>query len=154
MLCRCAWCQEDLNLPVAEAYISDVLSATSPCSSIHATIAPIPSSILASMSTWNVSYSSFLATAVGSAGGQGGTTSGSGLPTQSTAGSLGPSWTSTYTFAGSDAPSGMISSGTEPTSTGSSTGSNTGGAEGWRTISRVAVIMGLLCFGVSVLCVL
>jgi hypothetical protein len=153
MVCRCAWCQEALNLPVAEGYIPDILSATSSCSSIYATIAPIPSSILASMSTWNMSYSSFLATAVGSAG-QGGTISGSGLPTQSAAGSLGPSWTSTYTFAGSDAPSGTISGGTEPTSTGSSTGSNTGGAKGWRTISRVAVIMGLLCFGVSVLCIL
>ncbi|KAF4625870.1 hypothetical protein G7Y89_g12296 [Cudoniella acicularis] len=91
----CDWCLLDFNLPVGGGtYTVD----TSSCASASATIAPIPSSILASISTWNVSFSGFLATAF-SSGASGSNSASTGQVTQSATGSVNSAWTSTYTLA-------------------------------------------------------
>lgn len=115
------------------------------CTSAHITIAPVPSSVIASVSAWNVTFAGFLATA-----------STFSLPTQSTTQSSSSVYTSTITQVGGTLPTSTISGGPESSATISTTkaGPNTGGAESWKTISGFVVIFSILSFGVSVLYVL
>jgi hypothetical protein len=153
-----------LNLGADPIYPDAASADSAGCSSVHVTIAPVPSSVLASVSAWNSSFSSFLVTAIPSGGsgpspaftGQGGSTSKLALSTKSATQSASSAYTSTFTLVGGALPTSTNPGGLESTAAATTTkaGSNTGGAEGWRTMSSVAVVLSILCFGVSVLCVL
>jgi len=147
LACRCDWCLLDFNLPVGGGiYTVD----TSGCVSASATIAPIPSSILASMSTWNISFSGFLATAFSSRA-SGSNSASTGQVTQSATGSVSSAWTSTYTLAGGALPTSTTSRGPDATGSTPATGSNSSGAESRKTMSSIAVIVWILLLGVSFL---
>jgi hypothetical protein len=155
----------NLTTPDDPLYSDSASINSAGCSSAHLTIAPVPSSVLASVSAWNASYSSALATITNSGGsspntastGQIGSTSKGGSSTKSANGSSSSIYTSTFTFGGGALPTSTTSGSSEATTTtptSTKAGSNTGGAEGWKDMSRVAVILSIVSFGVSVLYVL
>ncbi|KAN0096498.1 hypothetical protein V8E51_015303 [Hyaloscypha variabilis] len=150
---ECIWCQEALNLTDLSLDLWSQSIAFSGCSSAHATIAPVPSSVLASISAWNSSYSSFLATATLTSFGESATTG----PTISTSnfgfstslstgnGANSSSWTSTFTLL---APTGdnSIATGAVATATslGSSPSSSSKGNEGGLRMMNNSVMILLL----------
>jgi hypothetical protein len=149
-VCSCDWCLLDFN--ITTDFGGEVLTInTATCVSNSATIAPIPSSILASLSRWNVSYAGFLATALNlRATGLSFTSTQSQISTVSVL----SVWTHTYTYYGGGAPTistpgSSRATGSAPTATKAAANAN--GAESWRRMMRIAVITWTSFFSISLL---
>jgi hypothetical protein len=77
-----------------------------------------------------------------------------GQVTPTATGSDSYSWTSTFTFDGGAVPTSTGPEATGSTPTTTQVGSNASGAESWRTLSSVVVIIWGLLFSVSFLYVI
>ena len=156
IICRCVWCQAAYDL----SYYNDVGQNKAGCSSIGATVAPIPSSILAAESQYNKTYTGVIsgatATATGHSGSAGAITSTSGLPAQTT------STTSTVAQAGGGINSivtlGGGGGGGQATTTGSGESQSTTTVTTTKAASGsiyaegqcLALVLSMISFGLSV----
>lgn len=155
IICRCVWCQAAYDL----SYYNDVPQNKEGCSSIGATIAPIPSSILAAESQYNKTYTGVIsgatATTTGHSGSAGAITSTSGLPAQTT------STTSTEAQGGGGINSVVTlggGGGGQATTTGSGesqsittvTTTKAASGSGYAEGQRVAWVLSVIIFGLSV----
>ncbi|KAE9371866.1 hypothetical protein N431DRAFT_377908 [Stipitochalara longipes BDJ] len=152
----CIWCQVALDLP--DFIDFGVSTYSSRCSSAHATIAPVPSSIIASLSAWNSSYSTFLATATLTSPG-GSVKTGQATTTLSLStgnASSSSSWTSTYTLLAPTGDNSIVTGAVAAaTSSGAKhTSSSESSAEAWWAISGGVMILSTISFAISILFIL